>query len=221
MSERKMMKKILVLIIAGMTLVSSSSLSWAVIGDDATPAEIPLSSELIEPDATSWLAMSPDEEGYIIGPGDVLDISVWKDEALTRSCVVRPDGFISFPLIGDVLAAGRTSSQLKSEMEGRLTRYVPGVTLSLEIKQINSMIIYVIGKVNNPGRFILNVDVNVLQALAIAGGLNTYAKRNKIRIFRHGSNETTIYPFEYDEVVEGKRLEQNIYLRRGDTVVIP
>ncbi|OGP15593.1 MAG: sugar transporter [Deltaproteobacteria bacterium GWA2_54_12] len=204
-----------------MTLVSSSSLSWAVIGDDATPAEIPLSSELIEPDATSWLAMSPDEEGYIIGPGDVLDISVWKDEALTRSCVVRPDGFISFPLIGDVLAAGRTSSQLKSEMEGRLTRYVPGVTLSLEIKQINSMIIYVIGKVNNPGRFILNVDVNVLQALAIAGGLNTYAKRNKIRIFRHGSNETTIYPFEYDEVVEGKRLEQNIYLRRGDTVVIP
>ena len=216
-----MMEKILVLIIAGMTLVSSSSLSWAVIGDDATPAEIPLSSELIEPDATSWLAMSPDEEGYIIGPGDVLDISVWKDEALTRSCVVRPDGFISFPLIGDVLAAGRTSSQLKSEMEGRLTRYVPGVTLSLEIKQINSMIIYVIGKVNNPGRFILNVDVNVLQALAIAGGLNTYAKRNKIRIFRHGSNETTIYPFEYDEVVEGKRLEQNIYLRRGDTVVIP
>ena len=151
----------------------------------------------------------------------MLDISVWKDEALTRSCVVRPDGFISFPLIGDVLAAGRTSSQLKSEMEGRLTRYVPGVTLSLEIKQINSMIIYVIGKVNNPGRFILNVDVNVLQALAIAGGLNIYAKRNKIKIFRHGSNETTIYPFEYDEVVEGKRLEQNIYLRRGDVVVIP
>ena len=216
-----MMKKILVLIIAGMTLVSSSSLSWAVIGDDATPAEIPLSSELIEPDATSWLAMAPDEAGYLIGPGDVLDISVWKDEALTRSCVVRPDGFISFPLIGDVLAAGRTSSQLKSEMEGRLTRYVPGVTLSLEIKQINSMIIYVIGKVNNPGRFILNVDVNVLQALAIAGGLNIYAKRNKIKIFRHGSNETTIYPFEYDEVVEGKRLEQNIYLRRGDVVVIP
>ena len=216
-----MMKKILVLIIAGMTLVSSSSLSWAVIGDDATPAEIPLSSELIEPDATSWLAMTPDEAGYLIGPGGVLDISVWKDEALTRSCVVRPDGFISFPLIGDVLAAGRTSSQLKSEMEGRLTRYVPGVTLSLEIKQINSMIIYVIGKVNNPGRFILNVDVNVLQALAIAGGLNIYAKRNKIKIFRHGSNETTIYPFEYDEVVEGKRLEQNIYLRRGDVVVIP
>src|SRR3972149_10473791 len=123
MSERKRMKKILVLKKACMPLVSSSSLSWAVIGDDATPAEIPLSSELIEPDATSWLAMSPDEAGYLIGPGDVLDISVWKDEALTRSCVVRPDGFISFPLVGDVLDAGKTPPQLKAMMEERLTRY--------------------------------------------------------------------------------------------------
>ena len=198
-----MFKKIFVLIITGMLGFSSPALLWAGSGDD-----IPL-------------AVAPNEEGYLIGPGDVLDISVWKDEALTRSCVVRPDGFISFPLVGDVLAAGKTPSQLKAMMEERLTRYVPEVTLSMEIKQINSMIIYVIGKVNNPGRFILNVDVNVLQALAIAGGLNIYAKRNKIKIFRHGSNETTIYPFEYDEVVEGKRLEQNIYLRRGDVVVIP
>ena len=216
-----MLKKIFILMTAGMLGVSSPALSWDGSGDGPPLSTTPSLSELTASDATLPSVMAPDEEGYIIGPGDVLDISVWKDEALTRSCVVRPDGFISFPLVGDVRAAGRTASQLKAEMEGRLARYVPGVTLSLEIKQINSMIIYVIGKVNNPGRFILNVDVNVLQALAIAGGLNTYAKRNKTRIFRHGSNETTIYPFEYDEVVEGKRLEQNIYLRRGDTVVIP
>ena len=216
-----MLKKIFVLMIAGMFGVSSPALSWAGSGDYAPPATIQLLSELTAPDATSAFAMAPDEEGYIIGPGDVLDISVWKDDALTRSCVVRPDGFISFPLVGDVQTAGRTASQLKAEMEGRLTRYVPGVTLSLEIKQINSLIIYVIGKVNNPGRFILNVDVNVLQALATAGGLNIFAKRNEIKIFRHGKDETTIYPFEYDEVVEGKHLEQNIHLRRGDVVVIP
>ena len=216
-----MLKKIFILMTAGMLGVSSPALSWDGSGDGPPLSTTPSLSELTASDATLPSVMAPDEEGYIIGPGDVLDISVWKDEALTRSCVVRPDGFISFPLVGDVHAAGKTASQLKEEMEGRLTRYVPGVTLSLEIKQINSMIIYVIGKVNNPGRFILNVDVNVLQALAIAGGLNTYAKRNKIKIFRHGSHETTIYPFEYDEVVEGKRLEQNIYLRRGDTVVIP
>jgi polysaccharide export outer membrane protein len=75
--------------------------------------------------------------------------------------------------------------------------------------------------VNNPGRFILNVDINVLQALSTAGGLNPFANKNKIKIFREGSTETTIYPFEYDQVIEGKRLEQNIYLRRGDVVVIP
>ncbi|MBI5237002.1 MAG: polysaccharide biosynthesis/export family protein [Deltaproteobacteria bacterium] len=173
------------------------------------------------PDATSPSATAPDEEGYLIGPGDVLDISVWKDEALTRSCVVRPDGAISFPLIGDVRAAGRTANQLKAEIGQRLDRYVPGTTLSVEIKQVNSMIIYVIGKVNAPGRFVMNSNVEVLQALATAGGLNVFAKKNKIKIFREEKNETTIFPFEYDEVVDGKRLDQNIRLKRGDVVVVP
>ena len=161
------------------------------------------------------------DDSYLIGPGDVLDIAVWRDENLTRSCVVRPDGFISFPLIGNVRAAGKTASQLKSEMESRLVRYVPGVNLSFDIKQVNSLIIYVIGRVNSPGRFVLNTDVDVLQALAMAGGLNVFAKRNDIKIFRQGIDETTLYPFEYDQVVEGKRLEQNIHLKRGDVVVIP
>jgi polysaccharide export outer membrane protein len=216
-----MLGKILPFMIAGILGVSSAALSWAGEGDAASPAAALSVSGRTEHDAASLSAMAPNEEGYLIGPGDILDIAVWKDEALTRSCVVRPDGFISFPLVGDIRAAGRTASQLKSEMEGKLARYAPGVTLSLEIKQINSMIIYVIGRVNSPGRFILNVDVNVLQALASAGGLNPFAKRNYIKILRHGADETTIYPFEYDEVIQGKRLEQNIYLRRGDVVVVP
>jgi polysaccharide export outer membrane protein len=198
-----MVRTILALVMAGLLGVSSPALS----------------EELNEP-APSPAAGSV-EQGYLIGPGDVLDVSVWKDEALTRSCVVRPDGFISFPLIGDVPATGKTVLELKSEMEGKLNRFVPGVVLSIEVKQINSLIIYVIGKVNNPGRFILGVDVNVLQALATAGGLNVFAKGRKIKVFRHGNNETTIFPFDYDEVVDGKHLEQNIHLRRGDVVVIP
>ena len=162
------------------------------------------------------------EMGYHIGPGDVLEISVWKDEALTRSCIVRPDGFISFPLIGDVPASGKTVPDLKSEMEGKLKRFVPEVVLFIDVKQVNSLVIYVIGKVNNPGRIILGVDVDVLQALATAGGLNTFAKGSKIRIFRLGnSNETTIFFFDYDEVVNGKHLEQNIFLKRGDVIVVP
>jgi polysaccharide export outer membrane protein len=215
-----MLGNILVLVIAWLLCVSLTALSFAN-SDDAPPARSPSMPEVTASESASPSSMTADEERYIIGPGDVLDISVWKDESLTRSCVVRPDGFISFPLIGAVRATGRTASQLKSEMESKLIRYVPEVTLSVEIKQINSLVIYVIGKVNNPGRFILNVDVDVLQALATAGGLNVYAKRNKIKIFRQGAEETTIYPFEYDEVVEGKRMEENIHLRRGDVVVVP
>jgi len=166
-------------------------------------------------------AVFADVGDYIIGPGDVLDINVWKDETLTRLSIVRPDGFITFPLLGEVRASGKSVLQLKTEMEGKLTRYVPDIILSLDIKQANSMIIYVIGRVNKPDRFNLNSDVNVLQALATAGGLQIYAKRDKIKIFREENGKTKILPFDYDEVVEGKRLEQNVRLRKGDVVVVP
>jgi len=198
-----MARTLLVLVMAGMLGVVS-----------------PVFSQEAKEPAPSPAAASA-RQVYQIGPGDVLEASVWKDEALTRLCVVRPDGFLSFPLIGDVPAAGRTMPELRSDMEERLKRFVPGVVISLDVKQVNSQIIYVIGKVNNPGRFVLNVDVNVLQAIATAGGLNVFAKGSKIRIFRHGSNETTLFPFDYDEVVNGKHLEQNIYLKRGDVVVVP
>ena len=158
---------------------------------------------------------------YIIGAGDVLDINVWKDETLTRLSIVRPDGFISYPLLGEVRAAGKSIAQLKTEMEGKLVRYVPDIILSLDIKQTNSMIIYVIGRVNKPDRFSLTSDINVLQALATAGGLQIYAKRDKIKIFREENGKTKIFPFDYDEVVEGKRLEQNVRLKKGDVVVVP
>jgi polysaccharide export outer membrane protein len=216
-----MLRKILVLMIAVMPGVSLPVLSWAGTGD-ASPVEAsPPKAEGSVSDATSPFDTAPDEERYVIGLGDMLDISVWKDEALSRSCVVRPDGAISLPLIGDLQAAGKTTSQLKAEIEKKLDRYVPGAIVSLDIKQVNSMIFYVIGKVNSPGRFVMNADVDVLQALATAGGLNIYAKRNSIKIFRDDKNETTIFPFEYDEVVDGKRLEENIKLKRGDVVVIP
>jgi len=203
--------KILVLLMAGMIGVSLPVLSLAGTADPASSA----SPSDLSSDSES------DEEPYVIGLGDVLDISVWKDDALTRTCVVRPDGAISFPLIGEVQTSGKTASQLKAEMEKKLERFVPGVTLSVDIKQINSMIIYVIGKVNAPGRIVTNADVDVLQALATAGGLNVYAKRNSIKIFRDEKDQTTIFPFQYDEIVEGKRLEQNIKLKRGDVVVVP
>ena len=166
-------------------------------------------------------AVGENEAEYVVGPGDVLDVSVWKDEALTREMVVLPDGKISFPLVGQIQAGGRTLSDLRQELEAKIKPYVPEPTLSVSIKQVNSMLIYVIGRVNTPGRFVLNTNVTVLQALAMAGGLNPFAKRDKIRIFRQEGGRNTIIPFKYDEVVEGTRVEQNVVLNRGDLVVVP
>jgi len=158
---------------------------------------------------------------YIIGSGDVLEISVWKDEALTKLITVLPDGKIQFPLVGDFTAAGKTVGQLREEMKTKVAKYVPDPVLSVDVKQINSMQIYVIGRVNAPGRFVLNSNVNVLQALSMAGGLNAYAKRNKIKIFRDNGSAAKIFTFRYDDVTDGDRLEENIWLKRGDVIVVP
>ena len=225
-----MLRKIVVVVIVWVLGLSSPSLLCAAeTVPDAISPSTKAPDERPVPDAEHKTQDSERSEqkavndigSYLIGPGDVLDIAAWKDEALTRSCVVRPDGIISFPLIGEVQAAGRTATQLKTEIETKLERYVPDVTLSLEVKQVNSMIIYVIGKVNSPGRFILNANIDVLQALATAGGLNVFAKGGYIKIFRQENNKTTILPFDYDQLVKGKRLEQNISLNRGDVVVVP
>jgi polysaccharide biosynthesis/export protein len=158
---------------------------------------------------------------YIIGPGDVLTISVWNNEPLTRSVTVLPDGKIHFPLIGEIVAGRKTLVVLEKELKTKLNPFVPDPELSVMVGQVNSMLIYVIGKVNHPGRFVLNTNVNVLQALATAGGLNTFAKRNKIKIFREINGKTHIFPFEYDQVTEGEHLEQNVVLDKGDVVVVP
>jgi polysaccharide export outer membrane protein len=160
-------------------------------------------------------------QDYVIGPGDILEISVWKEEALTKLVTVLPDGKIAFPLIGEAMASGWTVAQLKKEIETRLARFVPDPVLSVGIHQMNSLMIYVVGKVNRPGRFELNSNIDVLQALALAGGLNSFAKSGQIKVFRKQDGKTKIFEFDYDDVTEGKKLEQNIALVRGDVVVVP
>ncbi len=162
-----------------------------------------------------------EDDDYVIGQGDMLDISVWGDQALTKTVVVLPDGNISYFLIGIVKAAGKTITQLKQEIETRISLYVPNPVLNVEVRQVNSMLIYVIGRVNAPGKFVIYSNVNVLQALSMAGGLNAFAKRDKIKIFREEDGQTRIFNFRYDDVVDGNMLEQNIKLQRGDVVVAP
>jgi polysaccharide export outer membrane protein len=158
---------------------------------------------------------------YLIGPGDVLSISVWKDESLTQTIPVRPDGKISFPLIGEIMAGGKSVSQVKEEIEKKITRYVPEPVVSVGVQAINSLLVYVIGRVNNPGRFVLNTNINALQALAMAGGCNSFANKNDIKIFREGQGGTQILKFRYDDVTDGTHLEENVTLHRGDIIVVP
>jgi polysaccharide export outer membrane protein len=158
---------------------------------------------------------------YIIGAGDVLYISVWKDEALTGDVVVLPDGSISFPLVGSIPASGKTVAALKKDLEESIKRYVPEPVLTVAVKTVNSMFIYVIGRVNNPGRFVLNAPINVLQALSMAGGVNPFADNNDIKIMRSEGTRTTVFKFRYNDVSKGKNLEQNITLKRGDVIIVP
>lgn len=158
---------------------------------------------------------------YLIGAGDVLTVSIWKEEALTQDVVVQPDGKIVFPLIGTVIVAGKSPYVVKKEITAKIKSYVPDPILTVSVRQINSLMIYVVGKVNHPGRFVLNTNVNVLQALAMAGGLNSFANGSKIKILRETSKGTKIFHFDFDDVAEGKRLKQNIGLVRGDVIVVP
>lgn len=161
------------------------------------------------------------DEGYRIGCGDVLWISVWQNDKLDREIVVLPDGRISFPLVGMVTAADKTVPELKAELLPLFKRYINDPVITVSVRATNSMFIYVLGKVNNPGRHALASPLDVMQALATAGGLNAFADESDIRILRRGPGGTRIIRFSYRDVIKGRHLEQNIMLDRGDVVVVP
>jgi polysaccharide biosynthesis/export protein len=158
---------------------------------------------------------------YVIGPGDLLNIEVWKDKDLTRVVTVLPDGKVAYPMVGEIIAAGKTVSQLQKELDRNLSRFVKDAVITVEVRQVNSLQIYVLGRVKTPGRSLLTSNIDVLQALATAGGPDQFAKLSRIMIFRREGGKTVIIPFDYDDVIAGKKPESNILLRRGDVVVVP
>lgn len=158
---------------------------------------------------------------YAIQPGDVLAISVWKEEGLQDAVLVRPDGRMSFPLVGDLTAAGQTVEQLRKVIIERLTKYIPDPVVTVGIKELAGNKIYVIGKVNRPGDFVVTRYVDVMQALSMAGGTNAFAAVNDIKVLHRENGEQRAIPFRYSDVESGKRLGQNIILQGGDIVVVP
>ncbi len=161
------------------------------------------------------------ESRYHIGPGDILEISVWKDEGLSREVLVPPDGTISFPLAGDIDVTQMTVSELRETVKKKLSEYVPDATVTVMLLAVNSLKAYVIGKVNKPGEFPIAMDTHVMKILSMAGGLNPFASKGNILILRQEKGKTVEIPFDYGDVEDGDSLEQNILLRRGDVVVVP
>ncbi|MCP4024205.1 MAG: polysaccharide export protein [Desulfobacteraceae bacterium] len=163
---------------------------------------------------------SKPDQAYTIGAGDVLNISVWKNPDLTQQLVVFPDGTLQFPLVGELKVAGLSVQSLTKTLTSKLQKYVNEPVVTISISQVNSMMVYVLGKVNKPGGFKIYDHVDVLQALCLAGGLTPYAKEKDIRIFRKTGGNTQIFQFNYKAVSNGKDLDQNIFLQRGDVIIV-
>ena len=166
-------------------------------------------------------SQADDVTGYRIGSGDILEISVWKEESLNREVIVPPDLTIAFPLIGEINVDKMTVSDLRREITKRLEDFIPDATVTVMLRQINSLRAYVIGKVNKPGQFPIDLDTSAMQLLAMAGGLNPFAATGKIYILRHQDGKMIKIPFDYREVEKGKNLEQNITIKRGDVIIVP
>jgi polysaccharide export outer membrane protein len=161
------------------------------------------------------------EKVYYIGPGDVIEISVWRDPELSKNLIVPPDGIISFPLIGSINVTHLAVPELRKIVTQKLSEFIPDATVTIMLKEINSLKAYVIGKVKKPGEFFISLETNVMQILAKAGGLTPFASDGNINILRQKSNRIIKIPFDYGEVENGKNLQQNIILQPGDVIVVP
>jgi polysaccharide biosynthesis/export protein len=160
--------------------------------------------------------------GYRIGPGDVLKVVVWKHDELSAQSAVRPDGAISLPLVGDVLATGRSAQEIASDVQNRLHRfYQDDPPVTVQVQEVKSYKIYVVGEVNRPGEYAPSHEVTVLMGLSIAGGFTRFADPDRIVIVRRDARGERRIPFDYSAVVDHGQLEEDIALELGDTVIVP
>ena len=162
-----------------------------------------------------------EDPNYIIGPEDELIVNVWKEADLSRSVPVRPDGKISMPLLNDVQASGLTPMQLGIEITTRLKKFIADPQVTIIISKVNSQRIYLVGEVTHAGAYPLVPNMTVLEALSSAGGCSPFAKQTKIYILRMENGREIRRPFNFKEVLNGQRMEQNVMLKAGDTIVVP
>ncbi|MGH9330886.1 MAG: polysaccharide biosynthesis/export family protein, partial [Vicinamibacterales bacterium] len=175
----------------------------AVAADRVAPATVPLPAD------------------YVIGPEDVLGVVFWRDQDMTGDVTVRPDGMVTLPLLGDLAAAGLTPEALRDQIQKAATKYMQDPNVTIVVRQINSRKVFITGEVTTPGAYPLIGPRTVMQLIALAGGLTEYADGKNITVMRAEQGRTRSFKFNYKDVAKGMKLEQNIHLKPGDTVVVP
>lgn len=181
---------------------------------------VPVSKEALDE------ATKPVSKEFLLGPEDMLEVTVWRNQDLSRIVVVRPDGKISLPLIGDVQASGLSASQVAAKIAARLTEFKENPNVSVSVKEVNSYLIYVLGEVLKPGKYPIKSYVTVLQGVSLAGGFTNFAAKSRMAVLRtvtigDGDQRQIQIPVPYDELVSGKGAIENFVLKSGDTIVVP
>jgi polysaccharide export outer membrane protein len=193
--------------LAAAPILAQKEPALAATGRNDTPPAPP------KPDSS----VAVDPKTYVIGAQDVLSVKVWREQDFTGLYTVRPDGKITIPLIGDVQASGLTPERLGEQLKQRLSNYINSPDVSVSLQSVNSKKFYVTGEVNRPGEYTLAVPTKVFDALSNSGGFRDFANKKKIIIIRGADR----LKFNYQDILKGKNLEQNIFLENGDTVVVP
>jgi len=191
--------------------------------EDTAPAAAPPAAAVppLADSPTSAEELDEHSDRYRLRPGDLLVVSVWKETDLQSEVLIRPDGGISFALAGEVEAAGHTVAELTTLLESRIRKFIPDAVITVTVKAAAGNRIFVIGKVTRPGDFPLTGPTDVMQALTLAGGATPFADVNGIRILRRDGEHQSSIRFRYNDILHGRKLDQNILLQNGDTVVVP
>ena len=161
------------------------------------------------------------EEPYILGSEDVVEVLVWKESDLSRVVTIRPDGMISLPLIGDIKASGLTVERLKENIRKKFEKFVDNPTISIIVQEINSFKVFIHGEVALPGVYQLKSNTTLLQVISLAGGFTEWAKRDKIAILRKTEDKEIRIPVNYDKILSGKDMSQNLLLKKRDVIIVP
>jgi polysaccharide export outer membrane protein len=171
---------------------------------------------------SSGLAIAADSPGtYLLRQGDTVMISVWREDALQKQAIVLPDGSITFPLVGRIEVAGLSTSEVERRITAKLKEYSPEPVVTVVIAGIDGNRAYIMGRVNNPGSFIISGPITVLQAISTAGGFDKFADEGGIKVIRTKSDRQEILPVHYKDIISGRDMTTNIQLKAGDTIVVP